>query len=205
MKSRTDGFRATDYIIFAVITAAVLLLCICLGSVRLPLKDTVQCLRNAISGAPQDEVRLAASIILPVRLPRVLCVAIVGASLSLGGAAMQGLLKNPLADGSTLGVSSGASLGAIIAIAFGVTIPGLPCHFFISGERFISSTMGRSSGDSSVQYRQHMLFSSMLTVCLHPAIKSLQRRNNSEDESDQFKSSGRLLRSPGKSPDTSCR
>ena len=39
---------------------------------------------------------------------------------------MQGLLKNPLADGSTLGVSSGASLGAVLAIAFGVTIPGLP-------------------------------------------------------------------------------
>ena len=66
------------------------------------------------------------SSILPIRLPRVLCVALTGAALSLAGAAMQGLLKNPLADGSTLGVSSGASLGAVIAIAFGVTLPGLP-------------------------------------------------------------------------------
>ena len=39
---------------------------------------------------------------------------------------MQGLLKNPLADGSTLGVSSGASLGAVVAIAFGITLPSLP-------------------------------------------------------------------------------
>ena len=39
---------------------------------------------------------------------------------------MQGLLKNPLADGSTLGVSSGASLGAVAAIAFGITLPGVP-------------------------------------------------------------------------------
>ena len=39
---------------------------------------------------------------------------------------MQGLLKNPLADGSTLGVSAGASLGAVIAIAFGITLPALP-------------------------------------------------------------------------------
>ncbi|HPR40577.1 MAG TPA: iron ABC transporter permease, partial [Oscillospiraceae bacterium] len=54
------------------------------------------------------------------------CVALVGASLSLCGGAMQGLLKNPLADGSTLGVSSGASLGAVIAIAFGITVPSLP-------------------------------------------------------------------------------
>ena len=39
---------------------------------------------------------------------------------------MQGLLRNPLADGSTLGVSSGASLGAVLSLAFGVTLPGLP-------------------------------------------------------------------------------
>ena len=126
MKNRTDGFRASEYILFAVITLAVMLLSVCVGSVMLPLRDTLRCILNAVTGAGQEEVKLAASIILPVRLPRVLCVAVVGASLSLCGAAMQGLLKNPLADGSTMGVASGASLGAIIAIAFGVTIPGLP-------------------------------------------------------------------------------
>lgn len=67
-----------------------------------------------------------ASILLSVRLPRVLCTALTGAALSLAGAAMQGLLKNPLADGSTLGVSSGAALGAVCAIAFGITFPALP-------------------------------------------------------------------------------
>ena len=58
----------------------------------------------------------------------VICTAqfMVGAALSLCGAVMQGLLRNPLADGSTLGVSAGASLGAVIALAFGVSIPGLP-------------------------------------------------------------------------------
>ena len=66
------------------------------------------------------------SIIRSVRLPRVICVAEVGAALSLCGAAMQGLLKNPLADGSTLGVSTGASLGAALAIAFGFRLPILP-------------------------------------------------------------------------------
>jgi iron complex transport system permease protein len=65
-------------------------------------------------------------IILSVRLPRVLCVALTGAALSICGGAMQGLLKNPLADGSTLGVASGASLGAVVAIAFGITIPAIP-------------------------------------------------------------------------------
>ena len=66
------------------------------------------------------------AIVFRVRLPRVLCVALTGASLSLCGAAMQGLLRNPLADGSTLGVSSGASLGAVLAIVLGMQFPGLP-------------------------------------------------------------------------------
>ncbi|MBR6206627.1 MAG: iron ABC transporter permease [Oscillospiraceae bacterium] len=126
MKQRGEGFSPAIYVLFTAVTAASLLLCVCLGSVSLPLKDTVRTLVSAVLGRAQDAESLAPSIILPVRLPRVLCVAAVGAALSLCGAAMQGLLKNPLADGSTMGVSSGASLGAIIALAFGVAIPGLP-------------------------------------------------------------------------------
>ena len=126
MKQRGEGFSPAIYVLFLAVTAAALLLCVCVGSVNLPLKDTVRALVSAVLGRAQDAESLAPSIILPVRLPRVLCVAAVGASLSLCGAAMQGLLKNPLADGSTMGVSSGASLGAIIALAFGVTVPGLP-------------------------------------------------------------------------------
>ena len=104
--------------LMAGLLAAVMLLCICAGSVSIPLGDTLTALLAALRGAeiPPD---IAGSIILGIRLPRVLNVALVGASLSLCGAAMQGLLRNPLADGSTLGVSSGASLGAVIALAFG--------------------------------------------------------------------------------------
>ena len=104
--------------LFAPALAAVMLLCICVGSVSIPLGDTLTALLSALRGTeiPPD---IAGSIILGIRLPRVLNVALVGASLSLCGAAMQGRLRNPLADGSTLGVSSGASLGAVIALAFG--------------------------------------------------------------------------------------
>ena len=104
---------------------AALLLCVCAGSVSLPLGDTLAVLRGALTGRPAGTA-VQRSIILAVRLPRVLCVALSGAALSLCGAAMQGLLRNPLADGSTLGVSSGASLGAVTALAFGVQLPGLP-------------------------------------------------------------------------------
>ncbi|MDO9574015.1 MAG: iron chelate uptake ABC transporter family permease subunit [Candidatus Contubernalis sp.] len=56
------------------------------------------------------------TIIFNMRLPRVVLGFIVGASLSIAGAAFQGLLRNPLADPYTIGVSSGAALGATVAI-----------------------------------------------------------------------------------------
>ncbi len=118
-----SGFRKFEYLIFSVVTIAVFILCVCAGSVAVPLKDTASAIWSAITGTG-SELITSYSIIISVRLPRVLCVALSGAALSLCGAAMQGLLRNPLADGSTLGVASGSSLGAVLAIALGVTIPG---------------------------------------------------------------------------------
>lgn len=101
-----------------------MLLCVCAGSVPLSPGETLQILWRGLTGT--ETGGSGEAIILRVRLPRVLCVALTGASLSLCGAAMQGLLRNPLADGSTLGVSSGASLGAVLAIVLGMQFPGLP-------------------------------------------------------------------------------
>lgn len=122
--TRAGGFGLGAYALFSAVTLAAMILCVCVGSVNIPLKDTVSVVWAAVTGRPIPPI-MARSIILSVRIPRVLCVALVGASLSLCGAAMQGLLKNPLADGSTMGVSSGAALGAVVSIAFGVTVPGL--------------------------------------------------------------------------------
>lgn len=124
-KESGGAFSPLVYLFFALITLETLVLCVSVGSVGIPFGKTVSVIVCAVSGLEQ-KYPTAASIILSSRLPRVLCVALTGASLSLCGAAMQGLLKNPLADGSTLGVSSGASLGAVIAIAFGITFPSLP-------------------------------------------------------------------------------
>lgn len=127
MKRIGEHFGGWIYAVFALVTLCVFFACVSFGSVGIPLKDTLRVITDAVHGVPSAEaLKLARSVIVPVRLPRVLCVALVGASLALAGAAMQGLLKNPLADGSTLGVSSGASLGAVIAIAFGITFPKLP-------------------------------------------------------------------------------
>ena len=129
MKLRSDRFSLWEYGLFSLVSLAVGCLCVCVGSVNVPLRDTLTVTGEAVKallGRGSQPTGLTASIILSIRIPRVLCVAMVGGALSLAGAAMQGLLKNPLADGSTLGVSSGAALGAVAAIAFGLRFPLLP-------------------------------------------------------------------------------
>lgn len=65
---------------------------------------------------------LQSLIIMELRLPRALLGAIVGASLGMAGAAMQGYLRNPLADPGLFGVSSSAALGAVISLYFGFAV-----------------------------------------------------------------------------------
>nr|WP_216665233.1 iron ABC transporter permease [Pseudoruegeria sp. HB172150] len=71
-----------------------------------------------------EEVSLRESIILfDIRLPRLALGMLVGASLAVSGAVMQGLFRNPLADPGLVGISSGAGLGAIGAIVLGGMLP----------------------------------------------------------------------------------
>ncbi len=120
---KRERFTPLTYLLLSAALFFTMLLCICVGSVRISFSDTMTAVWNAAWGLPVPDT-IAKNIILNVRLPRVLCVTLAGAALSLCGAAMQGLLRNPLADGSTMGVSSGAALGAVIAMASGFTFPG---------------------------------------------------------------------------------
>ncbi|WP_223552753.1 MULTISPECIES: FecCD family ABC transporter permease [Lysinibacillus] len=104
--------------IIAYVTAITLLIIsiwcgVAIGSVHIPLE--------VVWNKAADET--AANILWKIRLPRVLLAGLVGASLAIAGAAFQGLLKNPLADPYTLGVSSGASVGAVMTIFFSISIP----------------------------------------------------------------------------------
>lgn len=75
----------------------------------------VQAVKDLISHNPS----LHQTVVWEIRLPRVLLAVLVGVTLGLAGAAMQGFLRNPLAEPGILGVSSGAALGAVIVLYFG--------------------------------------------------------------------------------------
>lgn len=124
MNNKTGINDKIKYMIFFSVTVFTLILCICLGSVNIPISKVFFSFINKFKGF--EPAGSYENIIIHVRTPRVLSVALVGMALSLSGAVMQGLLKNPLADGSTLGVSAGASLGAVLAIVLGIKFTSLP-------------------------------------------------------------------------------
>ncbi|WP_068615488.1 FecCD family ABC transporter permease [Paenibacillus tuaregi] len=138
MSKRLAGYTGASLILLVL----TLLICVGTGSVSLPLMEIARILLHRIpyvgSFITPDWTTASEQIVLNVRLPRVLLGLIVGSSLSLAGAAFQGVLRNPLADPFTLGVSSGASVGAAVLIFFGwqfslIGIFTLPAVAFMTG------------------------------------------------------------------------
>jgi len=121
-------------------SAAVIILCSQFGAVPVRLTDIWAALQHMLAMGSQDVSPLgtAGVIFLHVRLPRVLMGFLVGGALASVGVTLQALLRNPLADPYVLGVSSGAALGASLAMLLGIgatviLFPLLPLFGFIGG------------------------------------------------------------------------
>ncbi|MDM5220352.1 iron ABC transporter permease [Peribacillus sp. NJ11] len=95
------------------------------GSVPVPIPVLLQIIGKEIFHLPisADPDVMLTNIVMNIRLPRVLLAGFVGASLAISGAGFQGLLRNPLADPYTLGISSGASVGAVLTIFLNISLP----------------------------------------------------------------------------------
>lgn len=94
------------------------------------------------------------SIILQIRLPRILLGVLVGSALAVAGAAMQGLFKNPMADPYVIGISSGAAFGATIAIVLGVQgIFSVPLMAFMGAifSAFLVYNIARVNGQMQME------------------------------------------------------
>ncbi|ASN04682.1 FecCD family ABC transporter permease [Virgibacillus necropolis] len=96
---------------------------VAIGSVPIPLPVIIGAIVETITPYQTNVDPINISIIVDVRMPRVVLAGLVGASLAIAGASFQGLLQNPLADPYTLGVSSGASVGAVLVLFVGFTLP----------------------------------------------------------------------------------
>jgi iron complex transport system permease protein len=79
-------------------------------------------------------------VVLGIRLPRILAALLVGAALSVSGAAYQGLFRNPLVSPGILGVSAGAGFGAALAILLGCGMAGVQAFAFLGGLLAVGTT-----------------------------------------------------------------
>ena len=102
----------------AVLLAVALVAGIAAGSVAISPADTLGILARRLLGlnVTPTWTSAAETIVMDLRLPRVLTAMVVGGGLAVAGAAFQGLLRNPLADPYVLGTASGAALGAAVAV-----------------------------------------------------------------------------------------
>ncbi|MGH7257554.1 MAG: FecCD family ABC transporter permease, partial [Nitrospiraceae bacterium] len=104
-----------------VVTLLLFLLCLMAGSQHVGLIDVVHTFAPILfQDRSQADVEIGETILLYVRLPRVLLALLIGASLAVVGVALQALLRNPLADPYVLGISSGSALGASLALSIGI-------------------------------------------------------------------------------------
>lgn len=145
-------------VVFIALLAAVLA-SFAVGPLRLPPMEVLQALgvKLGLVDAAQVSARDVA-VVWQLRIPRVLLGAIVGASLAMAGASLQGLFGNPLADPGIVGVSQGAALGAVAAIVLGAATVGgwvIPLAAFTGGAVAISITYalarpGRGDGNATL-------------------------------------------------------
>ena len=122
-------YRAYKYA-KAMMLLIVLLLCalafgidIGLGPYSIDFLEVYKCIIDRLLDWGQDLTN-EMFIVWELRMPRVLTAFLAGVGLAMAGAAMQSMMKNPLADPYTTGISSGAALGATLAITMGVCIVG---------------------------------------------------------------------------------
>lgn len=119
IQGRSNRFSPETWIrIFMVVLVLVVLASLCLGRVTIPFLQTLKILFSPVFPLDPDWSETTYSVVMDVRLPRILAGLLVGAALSISGASFQGVFQNPLVSPHILGVAAGAGFGAALAILF---------------------------------------------------------------------------------------
>lgn len=122
-----DSYRRTrarriSFILVCIVACLILsIYSVTIGPYPMTMGDVIDVLWNFITMQPQGDTTIA-HIVLNLRLPRIIGGIICGFALAVCGAAMQSMMKNPLADPYTMGISSGAGFGAALAMILGIEL-----------------------------------------------------------------------------------
>lgn len=165
LKSKYLKWRYTIIFLFIILFLSVIMTS-AIGPVYV---SPIEIIRVLLGGTSQ----IHKTIILQIRVPRVILAMLVGIALSIAGAAMQGFFKNPMADPYIIGISSGAALGAVVAIILGIFgIFGKQILSFIGAisATFLVYTIAKTGGKIRVDT---LLLSGIAISCFLSAIIAL--------------------------------
>ncbi len=160
------------------------------GSVPLSGASVLEILLSAagLAGGPAPDAA-SATIVLRVRLARVTLAFGIGAALALAGTVFQGILRNPLADPFTLGVSSGAAFGAALAISLGAAAALLP-FCALAGAALalgvvlaLSAAAGGPYGEREILSREALVLAGVVVSAFLAALISLVKALDEESVS----------------------
>ncbi len=137
-------------ILLVVLPLVTALICIGLGRYSIPISETLEILLGGVRSVSEQD--MAYTVIFNVRLPRIVLAMLVGAGLACAGAAFQGLFTNPLATPDTLGVASGASFGAVLALMFDANLVVVQLMALVFGliSCLVTYNISKIKGTSSV-------------------------------------------------------
>ncbi len=151
------GRVTTVFTTLAVLLLGGTLLSAMLGQLYIPPKEVVGAVLQSvgISWLPGPSHEFGAEALWEVRFPRIVLTVFVGAALAIAGAVMQGIFGNPLAEPGTIGVSSGAAVGASFAFLHGLSFLGgftVPFLAFVCGlvTTIVVYVLARSNGRTEV-------------------------------------------------------
>lgn len=146
MQNKANGKLTLPWIIILIILPiAVSLIALGTGTFKISPDDIISSIVSRITGGISENSRIE-YILWNNRLPRILLALLVGAGLSVSGCVFQSLFSNPLATPDTLGVASGSSFGAALALLFGFNMFGIQILSFIMGLCAVFLTILSGSG-----------------------------------------------------------
>ncbi|MGC0362482.1 iron complex transport system permease protein [Rhodococcus sp. 27YEA15] len=121
LRLRRNSAAVAGLWVFGAIALTASIACaITLGPAGLSVAEVTSIVFGHLGGPPADVTPIRDGIVWNLRLPRTVLAALCGAGLGLCGAVMQSMLRNPLADPFVLGISSGASTGAVLIVVLGI-------------------------------------------------------------------------------------
>jgi iron complex transport system permease protein len=144
MKNTADPDRGNwKLVAFGILGVAVLAMAsMAIGKYSVPPAAILRVLFAGLTGGEPDVDPIQQTVIWNVRLPRVIAGLLIGAALAAAGATYQGLFRNPLVSPDILGVSAGASLGAVLAIFLKMPVPVIQLMSFCGGLLAVAAVYG---------------------------------------------------------------